>query len=130
MRSAPRSSQRRPEVVTRARRQAGGERRFIIDLKREDMALQEDGEEQEIVDFYIEERPITLAVILDSSGSMLTARDRVAAAAAAFVETSNPQDEIFALAFNERVRAALPPAAWALMRYRRSEYSMQMSGSP
>jgi VWFA-related protein len=35
----------------------------------------------------------------------------VIAAATAFAEASNPEDEIFALAFNEHVRAALPPSA-------------------
>jgi Ca-activated chloride channel family protein len=52
-----------------------------------------------------------VGLVVDSSGSMLDARDRVAAAAAAFVETSNPQDDVFALAFNEHVRSALPPEA-------------------
>ena len=35
-------------------------------------------------------------------------RDRVIAAAVAFAQNSNPNDDIFALAFNENVRAALP----------------------
>lgn len=61
--------------------------------------------------FATEDAPATVGLLVDSSGSMLEARDQVAAAAAAFVETSNPQDDIFALAFNERVRAALPPEA-------------------
>jgi Ca-activated chloride channel family protein len=38
-------------------------------------------------------------------------RDRVIAAAAAFAESSHPSDELFALAFNDSVRAALPPTA-------------------
>jgi Ca-activated chloride channel homolog len=39
---------------------------------------------------------------------MAANRDRVIAAAVAFAQNSNPSDDIFALAFNERVRAALP----------------------
>jgi len=39
---------------------------------------------------------------------MREGRERVIAAATAFAEASNSQDEIFALAFNEQVRAALP----------------------
>jgi VWFA-related protein len=41
----------------------------------------------------------------------LPATEHILAAAGAFVRTSHPQDEIFALAFNDRVRAALPPDA-------------------
>ncbi len=42
---------------------------------------------------------------------MVALRDRVIAAAGAFAQTSNPEDEIFALAFNDDVRAALPPSS-------------------
>jgi VWFA-related protein len=52
--------------------------------------------------------PVTVGLLIDSSGSMLPARELVIAAAAAFAGASHPQDEIFALAFNELVRAALP----------------------
>lgn len=73
--------------------------------------MYEDNRPQTIRFFAAQDAPVTVGLIIDSSGSMFAARDRVAAAAAAFVETSNPLDEIFALAFNERVRAALPPEA-------------------
>jgi VWFA-related protein len=36
-------------------------------------------------------------------------RERIISATEAFVEESHPEDEIFALAFNERVQPALPP---------------------
>jgi VWFA-related protein len=52
---------------------------------------------------------VTVGLLIDSSDSMRPARELVIAAAAAFVEASHPQDEIFALAFNEHVRSALPP---------------------
>jgi VWFA-related protein len=39
---------------------------------------------------------------------MREGRERVIAAATAFAEASNSDDEVFALAFNEQVRAALP----------------------
>ena len=54
--------------------------------------------------------PSRSACSLDSSSSMLAARELVIAAATAFVGASHPQDEIFALAFNERVHSALPPS--------------------
>ena len=54
---------------------------------------------------------MTVGLLIDSSGSMQPNRERVIAAAAAFAEASNPKDELFALAFNEDVRAVLPPTA-------------------
>jgi len=54
---------------------------------------------------------VTVGFLVDSSGSMREGRQRVVGAATAFAEASNSQDELFALAFNEQVRAALPPSA-------------------
>ena len=71
----------------------------------------EDGKQQTIYFFGDEDAPATVGIVIDSSGSMGTVRDRVIAAAGAFAQTSNPADEIFALAFNDSVRAALPPSA-------------------
>jgi hypothetical protein len=90
-------------VLYATAREDGGDHRFVIDLKREDMVLEEDGEEQEIVDFYIEERPITLAVILDSSGSMQSALSTVHAAASRFVEGLGEEDQALVIDFDEKV---------------------------
>jgi Ca-activated chloride channel homolog len=53
--------------------------------------------------FLNEDAPVTVGLIIDSSGSMGHARDRVIAASTEFVQSSNPQDEIFALTFNDEV---------------------------
>jgi len=82
---------------------------YLSDLPREAFRVLEDGKPQDISFFTGEDSPVTVGLLVDSSGSMRYTRDRVIAAAAAFAAASNPQDEIFALAFNERVRAALPP---------------------
>lgn len=55
--------------------------------------------------------PATVGLVIDDSVSLLPHRDIVLAAAGAFADASHPDDEFFALAFNERVRAALPEAA-------------------
>jgi Ca-activated chloride channel homolog len=57
--------------------------------------------------FLNEDAPVTAGLIIDSSGSMAHARDRVIAAAAEFVESSNPEDEVFALVFNDDVQPVL-----------------------
>jgi VWFA-related protein len=81
---------------------------YVTGLPREAFSLFEDGRPQRL-DFYArEDAPVTAGLIIDASGSMFAVRERVAAAAGAFAETSHERDEIFALAFNERVRPALP----------------------
>src|SRR5439155_16810799 len=57
--------------------------------------------------FLNEDAPVTVGLVIDSSGSMGHVRDRVIAAAAEFVESSNPEDEVFALVFNDNVQKAL-----------------------
>lgn len=65
----------------------------------------EDNRPQEIQFFASEDAPVTIGLIIDSSGSMAQVRDRIIAASAAFVEASNPQDEVFATIFNDDVRS-------------------------
>jgi VWFA-related protein len=84
---------------------------YATGLSPDAFAVFEDGERQSIQFFGTQDQPVTVGLMIDSSGSMLTSRDRVIAAAGAFVETSHPDDEIFALAFNDTVRAALPADA-------------------
>jgi Ca-activated chloride channel homolog len=84
---------------------------YVPDLSSDAFTILEEGEKQAIRFFGQEDAPATVGIVIDSSGSMGTLRDRVIAAAGAFAQTSNPEDEIFALAFNDTVRAALPPSA-------------------
>jgi len=67
----------------------------------------EEGRPQEIRFFESADAPITVGLIIDSSGSMRNVRDRVIAASSEFVASSNPDDEVFALVFNDSVHAVL-----------------------
>ncbi|HUK35688.1 MAG TPA: VWA domain-containing protein, partial [Vicinamibacterales bacterium] len=60
--------------------------------------------------FLNEDAPVTVGLILDSSGSMAPFRDRVIAAATEFVESSNREDEVFALVFDDDVQPVLRKA--------------------
>jgi Ca-activated chloride channel homolog len=84
---------------------------YVTGLSQDAFTILEDSEPQSIHYFGQEDAPATVGIVIDSSGSMGTLRDRVIASAGSFAETSNPDDEIFALAFNDEVRAALPPSA-------------------
>jgi Ca-activated chloride channel family protein len=81
---------------------------YVTALPREVFRIFEDGVPQRIDFFTGEDSPVTVGFLVDSSGSMREGRERVIAAATAFAVESKSQDEIFALAFNEQVRAVLP----------------------
>jgi Ca-activated chloride channel family protein len=83
--------------------------RVVDGLTRQSFSVLENRQPQPIAFFGSDELPVTAGLILDNSISMFGVLDRLVAAASAFAEASDPRDEIFALAFNERVRAALPP---------------------
>ena len=83
---------------------------YVTGLPSDSFQILEDGTPQRIDFFTGEQSPVTVGLLVDSSGSMREGRERVIAGAGAFAQASNPTDEIFALAFNEYVRAALPPS--------------------
>ena len=76
---------------------------FIADLAQEDFRLFEDGREQEILDFYKEDRPIRMAILLDSSGSMKEKLPEVHEAAASFVDTLREKDQALLIDFDDKV---------------------------
>jgi Ca-activated chloride channel homolog len=84
---------------------------YATGLKADAFRVFEEGQPQEVRFFESEDAPITVGLLIDSSGSMRNVRDRVIAASAEFVESSNPDDEVFALVFNHAVRAVLTESA-------------------
>jgi hypothetical protein len=78
-------------------------RKYVLDLKKSDMVLEEDGVRQEIIDFYREERPVTLAVVSDSSGSMQAAMPIVHTAASRFIDTLGAEDKALVIDFDDKV---------------------------
>ena len=83
---------------------------YVKGLGRDNFLVFEDDVAQRIDVFSGEDAPVTVGFLLDSSGSMREGRERVMAAATAFAESSHGRDDVFALTFNEHVRAALPPS--------------------
>lgn len=84
---------------------------YVTGLRQDAFGVIEDGRAQTIRFFTDSDTPVTVGLLIDGSGSMYSNRRLVIAAATAFAEQSNPQDEIFALAFNEDVYPSLPPSA-------------------
>jgi len=81
---------------------------FVQGLQAADFHVFEDGRPQEIRLFRHEDIPVSVGLIVDNSLSMRRKRAGVTAAALAFVRSSNPQDQMFVVNFNDRVSFGLP----------------------
>jgi len=75
--------------------------RMVDDLKQINFKVYEDGIPQNISVFSHADIPVTMGIVIDDSGSMKTKRQAVNAAALSFVKTSNPQDQVFVVNFND-----------------------------
>ena len=74
---------------------------LITDLDRSNFSVFEDGQPQKLISFRREDIPVAMGIVIDNSGSMRDKRPAVNAAAINFVKSSNPQDKIFVVNFNE-----------------------------
>jgi VWFA-related protein len=81
--------------------------RFMADLPRERFAVFDNERPQPIAFFSNEDNPVSIALVVDNSGSMARKMGEVVAAAVSFAKWSNPEDELFVLAFNDSVHDAL-----------------------
>ncbi len=83
---------------------------FVSDLGAQDFAVYENGVEQRIRIFKGEDVPVTVGLVIDHSTTMLPKLAEVTAAARTFVQSSNREDEMFVVNFNEKVSLGLPGA--------------------
>ena len=70
--------------------------------------IYEDDKPQDISFFEAGDVPVTVGLVIDNSTSMITERNLVVAGTAAFAASSHPEDQMFAIVFNENVRRGLP----------------------
>jgi VWFA-related protein len=80
---------------------------FVEGVRRERFTIYDEGKRQSIALFSNEDTPVSVGLIIDNSGSMRPKVGEVVAATLAFAKLSHPEDELFALAFNDRVEMAL-----------------------
>ena len=80
----------------------------VAGLGKDDFHVYEDGVLQQLTFFSHEDIPVTVGLVVDNSGSMRPKRSAVIAAALAFARSSNPQDQMFVVNFNEKVWFGLP----------------------
>ncbi len=77
-----------------------GSGRSVLDLNRDAFHVYEDGVPQTINSFRHEDLPVSLGILIDSSGSMYDKRQAVEQASLDLVKLSNPQDEAFLVDFS------------------------------
>jgi len=80
----------------------------VTNLKKEEFALFEDGVQQTITHFAKDDAPVSVGVLLDTSGSMKNKMARVSAAATEFFKSANPEDEFFLVEFSGRAKLKIP----------------------
>ncbi len=74
---------------------------IVTNLDRNAFAVFEDGKPQSIISFHHEDIPVAMGIVIDNSGSMREKRAKVNQAALNLVRSSNPQDEVFVVNFND-----------------------------
>ena len=71
------------------------------DLKKDDFEVYEDGVKQTLISFQHSDLPVSIALVVDNSGSMSRKRPSVNKSAMDLIEASNPQDEAFVVNFSD-----------------------------
>lgn len=82
---------------------------FVSGLTRENFKVYENNRPQQITVFAHNDLPVTIGILVDESRSMSPKRTAVLNAALTFIAESNPNDQVFVLNFNEKVKPGLPP---------------------
>lgn len=101
---------------------------FILDLKKEQFTLTDNGQPVTITQFSNQFVPITAAIMLDLSKSMLTRYDAVLASAEQFIVRLMPGDRARVGSFSEEVRMGPPLTSDrdALIKFLRDSFDLRV----
>jgi Ca-activated chloride channel homolog len=80
---------------------------YVSDLTADRFTIFDNGRRQSMSLFSSEDTPVSVALVVDDSGSMRGKVGHVTAAAIVFARSSNPDDELFVIEFNDRVRESV-----------------------
>ncbi|MGA3082049.1 MAG: VWA domain-containing protein [Terracidiphilus sp.] len=75
--------------------------KLVPDLKKEDFQIVEDGVKQTLISFQHTDLPVSIAMVVDNSGSMSRKRPSVNKSALDLILASNPEDEAFVVNFSD-----------------------------
>lgn len=90
--------------------------RYIPNLKREDFRIYEDGVEQSLAYFASVERPFTVALMLDVSGSTQSQLSQIREAANTFVSRLRGNDQLMAITFDGQIHVLTEPDSVSAIR--------------
>jgi len=79
----------------------------VVDLKREDFAVFDNGLEQTIRYFALDDAPVSVGIVFDASASMRRKMPKAREAVMRFMQMANRDDEFFLVVFHDRPKLAL-----------------------
>ncbi|HVS80217.1 MAG TPA: VWA domain-containing protein [Pyrinomonadaceae bacterium] len=82
--------------------------KYIPNLRKEDFRIWEDGVEQQVAYFASTEKPFTVALLIDTSGSTRFKLEEIQNAAIAFVNQLRADDRVMIVSFNDKIRVLTP----------------------
>ena len=82
--------------------------RFVLGLEKDDFQVLENGVDQKITHFSGEDAPLSVGILIDTSGSMTMKLDTSKQAAQELLKTLNAQDEAFLIEFSDHAKLAHP----------------------
>jgi VWFA-related protein len=82
--------------------------RYVLGLAKEDFRVFEDDVEQKVTHFSNEDAPLSIGLLVDTSGSMGAKLDTSRRAVAEFLKTLNAADEAFLVQFSDQSQLAVP----------------------
>jgi len=85
--------------------------KYIPDLRKEDFRVWEDGVEQRVAYFASTEKPFTVALLIDTSGSTRFKLGEIQNAAIAFVEQLRADDRVMVVSFSDKIRVLSQPTS-------------------
>jgi len=85
--------------------------KFIPNLSQNDFRIWEDGVEQRVAYFASTDKPFTVALLIDTSGSTRFKLEEIQDAAISFVEQLRPGDRVMVVSFSDRVRYLCDPTS-------------------
>lgn len=84
---------------------------FVPDVQKSEFRVWEDGVEQNVAYFATVEKPFTVALVLDTSGSTRFRLEEIQDAAIAFVNQLRADDRVLIVAFDDRINVLAEPTS-------------------
>jgi len=83
--------------------------KYIPNLRKENFRLWEEGVEQQVAYFASVEKPFTVALVIDTSGSIKEKLYEIQEAAIAFIDQLRPDDRVMVVSFDESINVLARP---------------------